>query len=374
MKDRILVITEQIKGGEWIAVKRLISALKSKHPMRFEYLILKKRVYSQKHFGFLSDHIKYYLYSRDSMKTFIGNKKFNYIFVSDYIWALSTLGVKHKKTKLIFMFHGLRSIPFKILADFDYKQVFTKMLERLAWILSDAITVSSKFGYDYILKTTKCLIKKRKFFLVRNIVPELFFSKPLNHHDNNNFNILYSGRLAKQKGLENLIVAFSIVISKIPNANLLIAYPNSSVDPYIKHLVTGLVEKYNLNHKIKFFKDSTETRLQRLYSRADVFVLPSEFEMAPLSVLEAMATGTPIIATDVGNVRELLNKIDTNLILKNNSPEEIHKKLLMYYSYNKHKKILLSKKMRSLITNYTEKQAVKDFSKVLNFLSHNNSL
>jgi len=58
-----------------------------------------------------------------------------------------------------------------------------------------------------------------------------------------------------------------------------------------------------------------------LYRTADVFCLPSWFEAMPLSILEAMASGLPVVATDVGDVRRIVEHGVTGLVLPPKRPE-----------------------------------------------------
>jgi len=364
-----LVLTEKREGGEWIAIKRLLKAFKKTYPsISYRYLTLEKRRDSSKRISFIRNIVRYFFYARLAIKTSISNKKFEFILASDYLWALAAISVKPRNTKLIFLFHGLRSIPFRKLSDVDYRQILIKALERFSWTLSDAIVVPSKVALDYVWKKIKCLIAKHKIFLVPNIVPITFFVSGRGKRKTGSYNILYSGRLGKYKGLESLIFAFSDLVSKIPQANLLIAYPVSSIDPAVESVIKRLVKEHGLERKVKFVKDSTENELVELYGRSDVLVLPSEIEFAPLCVLESFASGTPVVGTDVGNVGSLLQKLDSGLILNNNSPEEIVRKLMMFYKYDSATKSHLRKKAIHLVGDFSEEKASKEFKKVLSFL------
>lgn len=59
------------------------------------------------------------------------------------------------------------------------------------------------------------------------------------------------------------------------------------------------------------------------YAAADVFCLPSWWEAMPLSVLEAMATGLPVVATDVGDVGRIVHHDETGLIVPTHAPDQL---------------------------------------------------
>lgn len=102
--------------------------------------------------------------------------------------------------------------------------------------------------------------------------------------------VIAIGRLVRQKGFDTLIKAFSLVIPKM-NAQLIIlgeGPEKESLEEMVKDL--GLIDKVSFagfqNNPYKFL------------SRADVFVLSSNYEGLPMVILEAMACGAPIISTD----------------------------------------------------------------------------
>jgi glycosyltransferase involved in cell wall biosynthesis len=362
----MLVLTEKnAQGGESVAIERLLKAYKKTYSSDlFECLTLEKRRGTWKRFSFIKTLFEYFLNARTQIETAVNKKDYDFILASDYLWALAAISVKPKRTKLIFLFHGLRSTPFIKLSYVDYRQILIKTLERLSWILSDAITVPSKQATDYLLKNTRPLVLRRKIFLVPNIVPAVFFINKKVKSETGKYNILYSGRLGKHKGLENLVNAFSKLTTEIPGANLTIAYPTASADASIEKLIS---------QNAKLVKNSTEKQLSELYRKSDILILPSEIEFAPLSVLESLASGTPVTATGVGNLGSLLQKIDPNLILRNNSPEEIAKKLTSFYKYGAAIKNDLRKIGVRIAKDFTEEKAVRKFKVVLTSFEHKNS-
>jgi glycosyltransferase involved in cell wall biosynthesis len=102
--------------------------------------------------------------------------------------------------------------------------------------------------------------------------------------------VIAIGRLVRQKGFDTLINAFSLVIPKM-NARLIIlgeGPERESLREMVKDL--GLIDKVSFAG----FQDNP----YKFLSRADVFVLSSNYEGLPMVILEAMACGAPIISTD----------------------------------------------------------------------------
>jgi glycosyltransferase involved in cell wall biosynthesis len=112
--------------------------------------------------------------------------------------------------------------------------------------------------------------------------------------------LLYVGQLIALKSVDVLLRALPQVKQPV---ELDLVYHNSGVEILLRKLAVEL----GLNERIRFLGPKTPRELAAIYHRADVFVLPSASEALPSVVTEAMLCGTPVIATDVGGVREQLH-------------------------------------------------------------------
>jgi glycogen(starch) synthase len=111
--------------------------------------------------------------------------------------------------------------------------------------------------------------------------------------------VLFVGRLVREKGVEILIDALPEVLASQPRAKLVVAGAGSH-----EHLMARARAK-GLGQKVAFTGFVSED-LTRLYAVAEVAVFPSLYEPFGIVALEAMAAGVPVVASDVGGLREVV--------------------------------------------------------------------
>jgi glycosyltransferase involved in cell wall biosynthesis len=112
---------------------------------------------------------------------------------------------------------------------------------------------------------------------------------------------LYLGRLIKQKGLPYLIHAMAEVVRECPRTGLLIAGAGEE-----RNKLEALVGRLAMEKNVAFLGFVPEEQLPNLYSSADAYVLPSLWEVLPISLLEAMACGIPLLVSDAGGNPEVV--------------------------------------------------------------------
>ncbi|MBI2013533.1 MAG: glycosyltransferase family 4 protein [Candidatus Colwellbacteria bacterium] len=103
--------------------------------------------------------------------------------------------------------------------------------------------------------------------------------------------ILYFGRIGAEKNIDFLIKSFSVVQEKMPQTRFVVAGDGS----YLKHL-RALAKKLGLQEKVVFTGFVPEEEKKLYYGMADAFVFASHTETQGLVILEALASGLPVVA------------------------------------------------------------------------------
>lgn len=112
--------------------------------------------------------------------------------------------------------------------------------------------------------------------------------------------ILFLGRLEEKKGIFDLVRAFAIVHQHLPDARLVLGGDGEH------DKVRALARELGVEQWISLPGWVAGREKADLLARAAVFVLPSHAEQMPMTILEAMSFGTPVIATNVGAIPDML--------------------------------------------------------------------
>ena len=135
--------------------------------------------------------------------------------------------------------------------------------------------------------------------------------------------ILSVGRLDPFKGLEILVRAFAAIEG--PRARLLVV-GGGPADQEAGRL-QAVVESLGIGNRVQWQAAVPQSRLADYFRAADIYVMPSHHESFGLAALEAMACGTPVVATEVGGLKELVQDGRTGRLVPSNRPEELTRAL-----------------------------------------------
>ena len=139
------------------------------------------------------------------------------------------------------------------------------------------------------------------------------------------FLIAQIGRLNQQKGLRCLIQAASLVLEKYPKALFLLIGEGP-----LEGELRREVEELGLSQSVRFL--GWRDDVPEILACVDLFVLASLWEGLPYTLLEAMAAGLPVVATDVGGCREVVLDGETGLLVPPRAPEALAQAIMMLLS------------------------------------------
>lgn len=138
----------------------------------------------------------------------------------------------------------------------------------------------------------------------------------------NSNTIVSAGRITPSKGYEYLIEGFKKIVRQNPYLKLkIVGSPDPTKTDYFDHLRT-LVNRFSLNHNVEFtgFRPDVENVL----GLAKMAIVPSVIDEAfPRGVLEACASGAPVIATEVGGVAEIIENGINGILVEPKNSEQI---------------------------------------------------
>jgi glycosyltransferase involved in cell wall biosynthesis len=132
-------------------------------------------------------------------------------------------------------------------------------------------------------------------------------------------NILCTSRFIARKGIEYLLGALDYLPS---NYRLYLTGSGSVHNQEAHDRLTGLAHRYG-DRVVLSPKTVDLKSLVELYRSADVFVMPSRFEGFGLTALEAMACGTPVVATNVQGLNEFVRDGETGLLVDYGNSKQI---------------------------------------------------
>ena len=131
--------------------------------------------------------------------------------------------------------------------------------------------------------------------------------------------ILYAGNIKPHKNLERLIEAFHLLRRGASSTSVKLLIIGDEIAKYAA--LRRAVHRHKLHKYVRFFGFVPDRTLAILYRLAGVFVFPSLYEGFGLPPLEAMASGTPVITSNVSSLPEVVG--DAALLVDPLQPEAI---------------------------------------------------
>jgi colanic acid/amylovoran biosynthesis glycosyltransferase len=146
---------------------------------------------------------------------------------------------------------------------------------------------------------------------------------------NDEWRLVQAGRLIEKKGLPVTLRAFAAFLDQYPNATLTIA----GEGPLLGQL-QKLARDLNIDGNVSFTGFISQEQLRDIYYRSHIFLHPSQIgrdgnqEGIPNSMLEAMASGLPVFATEHGGIPEAIEDGISGVLVPEHNHEELARVLL----------------------------------------------
>lgn len=133
---------------------------------------------------------------------------------------------------------------------------------------------------------------------------------------NDHINIQAVGTLGAQKNFELLISALENLLKRRTKLRNLVSLKIAGEGPLLIQLQEQ-IDRANLSKQLTLLGNSKDVSV--LLHEADLFVMSSDYEGLPIALLEAMMTGLPVIVTDVGGCRDVVEVCNAGFIVPSNN-------------------------------------------------------
>ncbi len=192
-----------------------------------------------------------------------------------------------------------------------------RLIKKAALQSNSIITVADSLRQKLIAKG----VDQKKIHVLRNgIDKETFCPASIKERESlrkqlniNSNTVLSVGNLTKLKGFDLVLAA----IAKLPDTNLIIIGDGEE-----RQNLHQQAADLKILERVRFISNLSQSQLRDYYVSADLLVLASSREGMPNVVLESLACGTPVVATNVGGVSEILSD-ECGIIINNRNDAEL---------------------------------------------------
>ncbi len=145
--------------------------------------------------------------------------------------------------------------------------------------------------------------------------------------------VLFVGRFEHLKGLRQLIKAMSLVTGSTDTALIVVGGDEHSKEELLQ--LQRLAQELNIAERVCFIGSIEQDKLPAYYSAADVCVVPSYYESFGMVALESLACGTPVVAADVGGMRQIIRDETMGYIVPTNDPALLADRISLILTHKK---------------------------------------
>ena len=240
----------------------------------------------------------------------------------------------------------------------DFKEVFYKKLSRIFLKFDSSKaravrTMNQKQVPEFLIKAG---VPKEKIIYIPAIYIDLDIFKPMDLEKK--YDLIFIGRLAKNKGIDLLIEAFKLLHSTyyLLNSKLLIVG-----DGPLRNYCKLKIGNWKLQDNVVLYgwaRDSKE--IARLLNQSKILIMPSYNEGGPRVIIEAMACGIPILATSVGIVADIIKDGQFGQLIDWNLQDIAEKARALLINESKYQKY--SEAAKETANQFEKKSAIRNYA------------
>lgn len=200
-----------------------------------------------------------------------------------------------------------------------YEKSNSKLKLKINHLLKDSnVVITLGEIWNQIIKEIE---PKSNTIILRNSVPIPATKNVIN---NEIIKVLFLAVLIKRKGILDLIEASEKIIKELEEKNKQIEFVIAG-DGDLREEAKSLVNNLGLNSYFKFVGWVNNEQKHKLLQETDLFLLPSYNEGLPLSILEAISYGIPVISTNVGSINEAVKNGENGFLINPGDKDKLAK-------------------------------------------------
>ena len=231
----------------------------------------------------------------------------------------------------------------------EFKSIIGKTIRDKFYKKADQIIVQDKHYIKYFKKNIRSKIK-----VIPNYISEEFLRETKQKKKKI---IMTAARLEKQKNIPLLIKAFSKLSKKYEDYKLIIYGDGKE-----KNKLEKIIKNKKLINKV-FIKKPVDN-IEEKMDEATLFILSSNYEGMPNTLLEAMAKGLPVIATNSSEVIKTIINDKNGIIVKKDNVKELTKKIQYLLDNEKQRKII-SKEAAKIKEKYQKEKIIRKWKEII---------
>jgi glycosyltransferase involved in cell wall biosynthesis len=257
-----------------------------------------------------------------------GERPFDVVEIPEHLSA----GIFHALTRPVPLVITLHTPHSKFIHDcfhgvtpsFDNRLIC--IMERVGINLADLLISPSDNLARFVAEDTGCMLESIN--VIRTPIDTQKFSPEGRRafDSEGKPTVFFAGRLEERKGIQILIEAVPSIVKRVPDVQFVCVGADTKTAPDGGSMLTWLNRQLSgsgCTSKVKFIPHIPLSAMPDYIRSADICVVPSLYDNAPLTCIEALACGKPVVATSAGGMSEYAIHKERGLIVPPRSPEEI---------------------------------------------------